>query len=57
MIEFKKGDRVEHSRRGKGTFLSQGIFHDESIVEFDKDSDAEGETLVVTTKMLKKISE
>ncbi|MEE5181186.1 hypothetical protein JDW21_18870 [Bacillus subtilis] len=53
MIEFKKGDRVEHSRRGKGTFLSQGIFHDESIVEFDKNSDAEGETLVVTAKMLK----
>ncbi|MGO0713243.1 hypothetical protein P5408_010460 [Bacillus subtilis] len=45
MIEFKKGDRVEHSRRGKGTFLSQGMFHDESIVEFDKNSDAEGETL------------
>ncbi|MGG1347608.1 hypothetical protein ABE197_13090 [Bacillus subtilis] len=57
MIEFKKGDRVEHSRRGKGTFLSQGMFHDESFVEFDKESDAEGETLVVTTKMLKKISE
>lgn len=54
-MEFKTGDRVEHSRRGKGTFLMYGMFHDESIVEFDKDSDAEGETLTVTTCLLKKI--
>lgn len=56
-MEFKMGDRVEHSRRGKGTFLSYGDFSDESIVEFDKDSDAEGETLVVTTGLLKGINE
>lgn len=41
-MEFKIGDRVEHKKRGKGTFLSYGMFHDESMVEFDKDSDAEG---------------
>lgn len=56
-MEFKYRNRVEHKRRGKGTFLSQGNFHDESIVEFDKDSDAEGETLTVTTGLLKKINE
>lgn len=56
-MEFKLDDRVEHARRGKGTFLSYGMFHDESIVQFDKDSDANGETLTVTTGLLKKISE
>lgn len=55
-MEFKTGDRVEHKARGKGTFLSYGMFHDESIVEFDHDSDAEGETLTVTTGMLKLIT-
>jgi hypothetical protein len=54
-MKFKFGDRVEHARRGKGTFLSYGMFSDESIVEFDKDSDAKGETLTVTTGLLIKI--
>jgi len=54
-MTFKLNDRVEHATRGAGTFLSYGVFHDESIVEFDKDSDAEGETLTVTTRLLKKI--
>lgn len=54
-MEFKTGDRVEHVRRGKGTFLIYGLFSDESIVEFDKDSDAKGDTLTVTTGLLKKI--
>lgn len=55
MKEFKSGDRVEHKNRGKGTFLMYGTFNDESIVEFDKESDAEGETLTVTTQLLTKI--
>lgn len=56
-MEFKTGDRVEHKARGKGTFLSYGMFSDESIVEFDKESNAEGETLTVTTGLLVKITE
>jgi hypothetical protein len=40
---FKAGDRVEHKYRGKGTFVSAGIYADESIVQFDLDSDAEGQ--------------
>jgi hypothetical protein len=55
-MEFKLGDRVEHLNRGKGTFLSYGMFNDESIVEFDRNSDAEEETLTVTTGFLKKIN-
>jgi stalled ribosome alternative rescue factor ArfA len=55
-VEFKFGDRVEHSRRGKGTFLSyDDSMKEDAIVEFDDDSDAEGETLAVTSKLLKKI--
>lgn len=52
---FKTGDRVEHKTRGNGTFLAYGTFSNESIVEFDIDSDAEGETLTVTTGLLKKV--
>ena len=53
---FEEGDRVEHARRGKGTFLTFGVFDNESVVEFDEDSDARGETLTVSTGLLKKLN-
>ncbi|WP_180806856.1 hypothetical protein [Bacillus paralicheniformis] len=56
-MQFNNGDRVEHVNRGKGTFLSYGEFENESIVKFDEDSNAEGDTLTVTTGLLKKLQE
>lgn len=53
---FQKGDRVEHSKRGKGTYV-ESYDRFESVVHFDEDSDAEGELLTVSTHLLKKIAE
>lgn len=55
---FKQGDRVEHKRRGKGTFIEYDwATPNDAVVEFDKDSDAEGDTLCVTAALLTKIDD
>lgn len=56
-MEFKRGDRVEHSRRGKGTFVEYDWATSEAVVEFDPDSTAEGQTLCVTVALLRKIED
>lgn len=53
--KFKSGDRVEHKNRGKGTFIEYDILEDDCLVEFDLDSDAEGDTLLVSESLLTKI--
>ncbi|WP_299831439.1 hypothetical protein [uncultured Metabacillus sp.] len=53
--KFKKGDRVEHKNRGKGTFIEYDILEDDVYVEFDLDSDGEGDTLLVSASLLRKI--
>lgn len=52
-MEFKKGDRVEHKNRGKGTFVCYDIHENESVVEFDLDSDGAGMELTVSTSLLR----
>lgn len=52
-----KGQRVQHAKLGKGTFEEFCWEDNTSYVTFDMDSDAEGETLRVTTSLLKPISE
>jgi hypothetical protein len=57
---FKRGDRVEHRSRGKGTFVQyefEGLTLEQhaAYIEFDKDSNANGDTLCVTIAMLDKI--
>lgn len=52
---FEQGDRVIHKTRGKGTFIEYDWATDkDAVVEFDIDSDAEGETLCVTAALLRK---
>ncbi|PRR87320.1 hypothetical protein [Bacillus atrophaeus] len=55
MVKFNNGDRVEHARRGRGTFVSYDTNEEESVVSFDLDSDADGDTLTVSTNLLKVI--
>lgn len=54
---LQEGDRVEHKNRGKGTVIEQQFFINETTVQFDVDSDAEGEILTVSTSLLKKIDD
>ncbi|MGE7606559.1 hypothetical protein ACQKML_08110 [Peribacillus frigoritolerans] len=51
-MEFNKGDKVEHKSRGKGTFIEYDTFENESVVQFEE-GDAEGDTLTVSTSLLK----
>lgn len=55
--KFKPGDRVEHKFRGKGTFEEYDLLEDECYVKFDLDSDAEGDTLLVSEVLLSKITD
>lgn len=62
VVEYKNGDRVEHKNRGKGIFVeyhceSYKGYTDSCYVQFDENSDAEGDFLEVTIGMLKKIED
>lgn len=51
-MDFRRGDKVEHKSRGKGTFIDYDTFENEAVVQFEE-GDAEGETLTVSTSLLK----